>query len=438
MELSNKAIRLLRAAAAIAGLGFVTLALASGLLGLLSIDMEFGRNQLILVLLGSMLLLGALLGRRAASVYRTTAVLMLHTVLAVIVLELVALLLFKAHNSVVLSDRARRIDEFDLERVERIAVAGRYAPWVLWRGDPDRAATEGIDSLGRRITPGNTGCAEVEVFIFGGSSAWGFGVPDSCTIPAYLGNYLADSLGVAVDAYNMAQLGYVSMQELIELMLLLRGGRVPDYAVFYGGFNDVASAFQNGRAGCHYDYQLIKARVEGESPEQKLDDPLLQLLRFSNTYQLLSSIGLLRERAAAEKQVLPGYSDSLRTRRLAEETVALYLEQAEMAGAIADSYGFDAIFVWQPNIWCGAKDLTPEEMRLATAGIGQDESWRRMVVQAYCIFESASDSLPAVHSFAFIFDDCPQSVYTDHAGCHVTPEGNSIAAERLAGLICSE
>jgi len=439
MRLSDRSIAVLRILASALGGAAILLSLLSGAMGLFSVDgTGIGRNQALLLLVGVAMLAAALLGRRFVRAYSSAAVLLLNTVLALAVLELAALVLFKVHNAAVLSDRAMRMEQCDFERIQRIAVSGRYAPWVLWRAEAGRSAPPwSSDSLGRRITPGNSGSAEVEVFIFGGSGAWGLGVPDSCTIAAYLGEYLDDSLAVDVDVYNMAQLGYVSMQELIELMMLLRRGRVPDYAVFYGGFNDVASAFQNGRAGCHYDLQRIKARIEGESAETGSGGPLLSLFRSSNTFQLLSSLGVLRRGDAADSQRLPWYSDSSRAGALAEDAVALYLEQAEMAGAIADSYGFDAIFVWQPNIWCGAKDLTPEERRLSTAGIGRDESWRRMVVQAYSIYGSAADSLPGAHSFASVYDDCPQSIFTDHAGCHVTPEGNAIAAERLAGLLAA-
>lgn len=61
------------------------------------------------------------------------------------------------------------------------------------------------------------------------------------TIPSYLAKY-------GYDVTNYGETGYVSMQELILLIQELKTGK-PDIVIFYDGFNDTFSAYQQGVAG---------------------------------------------------------------------------------------------------------------------------------------------------------------------------------------------
>ena len=81
-----------------------------------------------------------------------------------------------------------------------------------------------------------------KVWIFGGSAVWGTGVEWDETIPSYLAKY-------GYDVINYGEAGYVSTQEVILLMQELKKGIIPDIVVFYDGFNDTFSAYQQGIAG---------------------------------------------------------------------------------------------------------------------------------------------------------------------------------------------
>lgn len=121
---------------------------------------------------------------------------------------------------------------------------------------------------------------------------WGSGVGDRETVPYYLQEILARRLRRPVAVRNFAQVAHVSTQELIELILQLRRGRVPDVVVFYDGFNDVGAAYGTGIPGAHFSLGPIKGRIEAD-PLAMGELPLAaRIFARTNTFLLLTSLGV--------------------------------------------------------------------------------------------------------------------------------------------------
>jgi len=77
------------------------------------------------------------------------------------------------------------------------------------------------------------------VFLFGGSTAFGFGESDANTIAAFLEKHLRQHFGsTAVYVYNFGRIFYYSDQERALFQALLANGAVPDVAIFLDGLND--------------------------------------------------------------------------------------------------------------------------------------------------------------------------------------------------------
>ena len=76
------------------------------------------------------------------------------------------------------------------------------------------------------------------VFVFGGSTTFGTGLPDDQTIPSYLQAHLRDLLDEDVNVYNFGQEYYFSRQEAALFANLLHQNHAPTYAVFIDGLND--------------------------------------------------------------------------------------------------------------------------------------------------------------------------------------------------------
>ena len=83
--------------------------------------------------------------------------------------------------------------------------------------------------------------------MLGGSSLWGFGAG---TIARSLRWSPASSTsGYRVEVRNLAEIGYVSTQEVVALVRELQAGYRPDLVIFYDGVNDTTSALLEGEAG---------------------------------------------------------------------------------------------------------------------------------------------------------------------------------------------
>jgi acyl-CoA synthetase (AMP-forming)/AMP-acid ligase II len=122
----------------------------------------------------------------------------------------------------------------------------------------------------------------LKVFTFGGSPMWGTGSPDWSTIPAYLRIELEEARRRPLCIMNFGESAYVSTQSVIELMLQLQAGNVPDIAIFTDGVNDIFTGYQSGKAGIHQNFEQIAARLEGTGQPR----PLSRLLESFFLYGL--------------------------------------------------------------------------------------------------------------------------------------------------------
>ena len=134
------------------------------------------------------------------------------------------------------------------------ALSDRWEPYAYFRQRPFRGSTITIDDQGRRAVwrpPADAAPAArppVKILTLGGSSLWGYGARDDRTIPSHLARLLHER-GVPAEVRNLAEIGYVSTQEVVALLRELQSGYRPDVVLFYDGVNDTASALLEGKAG---------------------------------------------------------------------------------------------------------------------------------------------------------------------------------------------
>ena len=101
----------------------------------------------------------------------------------------------------------------------------RWKSYVYWRRKPYHGEFININSDGIRKTI-NTATSEfansaVKVFMFGGSTMWGVGSRDSFTIPSVFARE-AKNKWINCEVVNFGEFGYVSTQEVTQLMLQLQ------------------------------------------------------------------------------------------------------------------------------------------------------------------------------------------------------------------------
>ncbi len=443
-RLSDSTVKALRVFSLVAGVLLLLAAAFANPLGL-SVSGGLSRNQIVIGLFGMGMIAAALLGRKFPGCYRGLALILLNTVLLLLLLDLASLVVVKIIDAGLFRAEKMKMEDGNSDLARSNLAVGRYAPYVVWRADPD-ASGEGVtvSGDGHRVTPGNPADADAyTVFLFGGSSMWGTGVADTSTIPFHLRELLREDSGLPVRTLNFGQMAFSSTQEVIELMLQLREGNIPDLVIFYDGFNDIWNAWDNGFAGGHHAQARIAERIEGRA-EGADQLPLLELIaRRTNIWMLLQSLNRSNgnDFAFDPMDIFSRRTMNIRTDSLAVSVVHIYLGNCRVVEALGEAYGFHCLFVWQPAIWLGDKPLTEHEQDVFDGGSGTDRSagspmFKELFMgDAYAMFQDSISGKDNYLSFSNIFQDESRELYTDYSGCHVNSLGNELIARSLAGVI---
>lgn len=391
----------------------------------------FGRAQLLFLLVGCGFLFVALTWSRAPEHYRDGATMLVTAVMFFLLAELAA----GPGLSILQRFRGSRVDSHGapVRREDLSYIAGadwaedfwpehkmargavRYQPYVLWRTAPFSGTKTNITPAGLRMTPGADCTGNVyQIFMFGGSTVWGWGVPDWGTIPAYVQELLGRRRE-EVCVVNMGQNGFVSTQEVIALLRALQQDWVPDLVVFYDGFNDVLAAFRTRVPGVHYSPDRIA---------EKLEKPLLgQLVGGSNLVAMVSELkGVPGASAGAVSPIGDASADTLRA-----SIVRTYRRNLEVVSLLGERYGFDYVFFWQPSIYTGVKPLSQEEQKMLNPRAPTE-----FVPLLKHVHRSVADlaaSWDRLYDLSDTFDDVPRPMWQDNV--HLTPEGNRLVADRI-------
>jgi hypothetical protein len=253
--------------------------------------------------------------------------------------------------------------EYRRDHLQEEAV--RWSPYVYVRNPTFQGRHISVDSLGHRVTPlpSSKGARTVRVFFMGGSTIFGWYQRAAHTIPAEAARRLQLLLGdsARVEVTNFGVPGHTFTQEILELLLQLRAGARPDVVVFYDGINDVMATVQNGRAGIpqnerNREEDFIRGRqlASEDLPGIASDFRAARRLLFSALLRLHVGQRIVATKRPVEPPPVPADS-------LARSIVRMYTETARVVEALAASYGFRPVYVWQPALLSTSKRLTPRE-----------------------------------------------------------------------------
>lgn len=297
-----------------------------------------------------------------------------------------------------------------------------YHSYTAWRKRPFRGALVNIDSEGIRSTEFNR-CQPntIVIWVFGSSSLWGTGVPDSKTIPSLLAKRYKDE-GIGACVVNFGEEAWVSTQGVVQLMLRLKhASRTPDIVVFYDGATDGFTPYQTSRYDEHANFDKTKQQFESATARKGG----FQYLRQTNTVQLIDAILTQMETAKAiqeRKQEVVADAD-----QMAARTVQRYLENVRVVEALSSEYTFRPVFFWQPLIYVGSKPLTSEEQHTFASLLRSSPGLEQIYRRTYQLMRAKGR--PEVLDIEDVFDQTLESVYLDSA--HLAPRGNEIVADRI-------
>jgi hypothetical protein len=270
-----------------------------------------------------------------------------------------------------------------------------------------------IDSLGRRVTPQPpVEGPRRQLFLLGGSTAWGFTARDSATIGAFLAVELRDRGLRDVEVVNLAQAAYNTTQEAATLLSELTRGRTPALAVFLDGYNDIATAVKYGEPGHTYGDEGIQQQIT--RGRRGLGEELLGLGRHSAVVQRLRvMVGL--ESPADGKGSPAAVCGSL---------AAYYRQVTLISEALGREFGFPVLYFLQPHSAVSGKPKTAWEAALPVP---------RLVPICMASIDSAMADRHRTTFFSLVdmFDLDTATIFLDqHA--HITEAANRDVARRIA------
>jgi hypothetical protein len=311
--------------------------------------------------------------------------------------------------------------EFKLSRTQR------YHPYVTWRRAPFKGKFINVDRQGVRLTPGAECSGKAyRVFAFGGSTMWGTGSPDWGTIPAYLQAGFKSRRDGPVCVTNFGESGFVSTQGVIQLMLELQSGNVPDSVIFYDGVNDVYAAYQSGRP-VHQNLDRIAARLETHKRSPSIVEWIETSYSFSLFKRLTDTPG---PKSGNSPKVVTYKTMGIDPATLSDAVTQVYLRNYKIVNGLAKEYGFNFFFFWQPVIAMGEKPLTGEEQKIK---LKIDPALVELYEPAYRSIQRAVDKYEKLHYMAEIFNDYNSEIWIDPH--HVTPVGNRIIAQKMLEVV---
>ncbi len=297
-----------------------------------------------------------------------------------------------------------------------------WRSYVYWRRKPIAGKYVNVDDRNHRRTMQPAPAASdtrppVKIFMFGGSTMWGEGVRDAYTIASQLAQTLAEAKIPAV-VTNFGETGYVSTQEVIELLRQLQAGQVPDVAIFYDGVNDVYAAYQSGVAG-------IPQNEWKRQTEYNLTNRYNQMRRLF-LQQTLDRFCLGSKLKALAQRLQPAAGSRTLPEGLAEEIVQTYLANVKTIDALGRAFGFETLFYWQPVIYF--KPTVSEFEEYFTREKPMEAIYRK----TYDLIKTQAVQLQPYqfHDISAIFADTTEPLYIDY--CHVNETGNGIIARRMA------
>jgi hypothetical protein len=313
-------------------------------------------------------------------------------------------------------------------------LAERWQPYVYFRQKPFWGKTITIDNVGRRTTwqshmrPSARGNRRsVKVLTLGGSSLWGFGARDLETIPSLLARLL-DEKGWDVQLENLTEIGYVSTQEVVALVRALQTGARPDVVIFYDGVNDTTSALLEGEPGVTTN-EINRRREFNllQSPGRMAAAMALKVVKDSGSYRFAQ---MVRRRLDGETGEPAGFTGMMKVPDVGAGVVRHYEANVTIVKALAKSFGFRALFFWQPTVFSKSV-LAPFEQEEA-----QRYAWAQYFIEEVYGEVRASKTLnddPSFQDLSTIFNDSEGLAFIDY--CHTTETANAKVASAMAAKL---
>ncbi len=212
-----------------------------------------------------------------------------------------------------------------------------YEPYTQFKERPFKGKFVNVHEAGFRLTkdqgPWPPDPRNLNIFLFGGSTVFNYGVPDDQTIASYLQEMLSSQQAGRDKShpyyvYNFGRGNYFSSQEKILFQELVNSGFIPDLAIFLDGLNDFYY-FDNEPLFT----ERLRKFIDNKGKTLLVDLPLINIIRD------IKKIADVQPDTAAEK-----YDD----KELLKKVIKQYVANKQSIENTASAYNVKTLFIWQP------------------------------------------------------------------------------------------
>lgn len=274
----------------------------------------------------------------------------------------------------------------------------------------------------------------VRVMLVGGSTAFGWGVPDGQDIAAHMQNVL-DASGDP-GHYEVVNTGvpyYTSFQELNWYVHALWAFK-PDILVVLHGHNDALYAVVRGS-----EWRSVTEGDVGEIPFMPVDAASTRApTPFLESALMRSALYRQIHRRFREPvlEPLPGVGTPARseTGNVDRRCIEQFVRHSSLIAGAAGREGTRTIFALQPVIYVGKPPTSPEQRilnRLQKYVEPVRQLWPELQASAV-----RGESGPVHLDLTEIFSGFSDTAYLDN--CHYTASANKVLAERLARAVTEQ
>lgn len=232
-----------------------------------------------------------------------------------------------------------------------------YEPFTQFKERPYRGDYVNVDENGFRFSADQVAWPpspeNLNIFVFGGSTTFGYGVADRETVPSHLQEKLRERLGSHVAVYNFGRGYYYSTQERVLFEQLLLSGHAPNIAIFIDGLNDfyqdVDEPFLTPRLREIMDAPPATAFAKAtemakELGRRAIDLPIVRAVKDAAAWLICSEKCEKADSATPDASADLGFSDPDALKKRIER----YLANKKLIEAVAGAYHVEPVFVWQP------------------------------------------------------------------------------------------
>jgi uncharacterized protein YndB with AHSA1/START domain len=225
-----------------------------------------------------------------------------------------------------------------------------FEPYVQFREQPRRGRFVNVSPAGFRLNSATDRTAfdptrSFPIFLFGGSTTFGYGVRDEDTVAAHLEALLRRSqpdLADRIAVYNFGRGYYGSGQEALLLKSLVQRGIVPKAVIFIDGVNEQFCPTYS--ANIAEVFKILQHDPSAQLREVLASLPVTRLVPASRRTDFAANalyVNRTLDGYAFECGCPPGQTCHM-------QLVKTYALNKQLVRTMAKEFGFDAYFVLQP------------------------------------------------------------------------------------------